>query len=205
MNKESARQCIAMTQKNVRCKRQTLDASQKCYQHQTTTKIKTLFSKKSNLLAKHLKRGPDKKDVSGFVYLYFLEKDNVANLYKLGKTQRGLQDRLKEWSKKHLPLKLKFVSAFYFGNVKFAERAFHLYFDSLRVYRYREANQKEYINVWKETGTILNTKESSKYSPPHGTTKHTEWFCGQLEVLKSGFHFLIPLIYEIEEATLQKA
>lgn len=115
------------------------------------------------ILAK-IKRGPTLKDVEGFIYVYYLANDKTNTFYKIGRTARTVEERLKEWPgarfKWSKPVK----------HNEMAENLVHKLLGSIRVYRYKQEDGT-YVTVSKETGFVIDGKGKQQ-----GIKKEVEWF-----------------------------
>lgn len=129
-------------------------------------------------LRRKLKAGPRTTTAkSGSIYVYCLDGDEHANLYKVGMTSSGVDKRLQAWARKHKGKVLRKVAEYVvLSDVAWVERVIHLYLDYCRVYRYPG------FSVWAATGEPLvgeNAAPSPPPPPPHSllaVEKMIEWF-----------------------------
>jgi len=122
-----------------------------------------------NKIMSKFKKGPSKTDGEGYIYVYKLDESD--KYYKIGRTSRTVDKRLKEWKGSILQVcwKVKYQ--------KMAEAVLHAYLDHVRVYRYKLDDNK-ICTVWKSSGEPV-TKEDVKLKNEHkleARTKMIEWF-----------------------------
>ena len=119
-------------------------------------------------------RGPSKSDGPGFIYIYMLDND-PDHFYKIGRTTRTVEKRLKEWKGSRL------VRSFPVKHNKHAERLIHLHLDAKRIYRYK--TPEGYCNIWKSNGDPVLTRDAElkeKYKLS-ASGKEIEWFICYLD------------------------
>lgn len=162
--------CQGITQKGNKCKKKE---EPYCFLHKPVQPIKGLIIESTNVqkkLERRLKRGPSKSDGPGHIYVYYLSDDNDYYYYKIGRTERSVEERLKEWKgaicKKYWKVQ----------HQKFAERLIHIVLDDCRVYRY--ILQDDICSIWKTDGEPVTErdallKECNKLS---ACNKMIEWF-----------------------------
>jgi hypothetical protein len=135
--------------------------------------------KRADKVAAHLKKNPTKADKPGFIYVYSIKADKRvkgAKYYKIGKTTRNVEERLKEHEKRS-DIILEY--AFWTKHCGYTERLLHLIFDKQRIYRYRlPEGERKLCSIWKHNRTPVTSADSalkSKYGFK-GAKKHIEWF-----------------------------
>lgn len=152
-----------------------------------------------NKLKTIMKKGPSKKDGKGIIYVYFLISDAKDSYYKIGRTSRSEDERLKEWGK---DVKLKGSWDVKYHHI--IERIIHVYLDDVRVYRYlvNQKNDEEgekYCSVWKTDGVPIETKDKllKEKHKLEGIKKNIEWF-------KIPWKILEPILIEIVKLDFEK-
>lgn len=139
-------------------------------------KIRTHLNK-SNSFSK-------KDSQSGFIYIFCLAHERKLNYYKIGYTERTVEERLEEWGEKHSALEL--CACFRVNsNAHQKESLIHLYLAYCRMYRY--PNERGFHSVYKLSGEIIqdgqeNTDEKERLVAKN---KEIEWFCAPLEEILS--------------------
>jgi hypothetical protein len=120
----------------------------------------------------------------GHIYIYFLPRERALNYWKIGRTQRSVEQRMKEWSSKY---KLE-VYAIYKAerDVVQAESLIHLYLTYCRMYRYPSA--RGYQSVYKLNPSEV-IQDGQQCDPESGErvvakNKEIEWFCEDVEVVR---------------------
>lgn len=149
--------------------------------------ILELTTKVQKKIHKHLKKTPSKSDGKGHIYCYYLTSDTEDCFYKIGRTNRTVDVRLKEWGE---GVKLK--CSWEVKHEKWMEKLIHTYLDSIRVYRYQIDDTEEYCNVWKTDMKCISKhdedlKENHKLE---GRKKNIEWF-------KMPWKILEPILLEL--------
>lgn len=61
--------------------------------------VSKLALKIQKRLLKYMKQGPSKSDGPGYIYIYYLAHDPEDTYYKIGRTKRSVEKRMKEWNK----------------------------------------------------------------------------------------------------------
>jgi hypothetical protein len=167
--------CRGSTQSGKKCKRKTEPF---CYQHlpaslkpelpfDTTNCTKKIIKKIEKCLAKP----PSESDGPGYIYAYTIDAD-PPHFYKIGRTARTPEKRVKEWGKG-----AKLRAWWKVDHQKKTERLIHLYLDYVRVYRYQLDNGK-ICSIWKDDGEPVTDKDE-KLKRKHkltARTKQIEWF-----------------------------
>lgn len=128
-----------------------------------------------NKIMTKIRKGPSKSDGYGHIYIYYLSADPKDFYYKIGRTSRDVDTRLKEWKDS------KLRKSYRVANQKHAERLIHLYLDEYRVYRYKQ-DDGTYCTVWKENG--LHVTDKDKTGKKEGRSKEVEWFRCKWETVK---------------------
>lgn len=141
-----------------------------CHQHQPVDIALPLplnHLSQDKKIIKKIQSGPSKSDGPGFIYVYYVKQDVSNFYYKIGRTKRAVNERLKEW--KDAQLKQSYAVE----HEKHAEYLIHKYLDGCRVYRYRQ-DDDTYRSVWKATGEPVTT--SDEQGKRIGIRKEVEWF-----------------------------
>lgn len=184
--------CQGITKKGTKCK---LPKEPYCHLHEPmkldfplpTFDLTSKIQKKIQTL---LEKGPTKRDGKGFIYVYYLITDNKDCFYKIGRTSRTVDKRLKEWGKN-----VKLKRSWKVDNEKWTEKMIHAYLDAVRVYRYQIDDTNEYCNVWKSDRKCI-TKKDEKLKEKHkleGRKKNIEWFKMPWKILKPILKELVKL------------
>jgi hypothetical protein len=149
-----------------------------------------LTPKVQKKIASLMKKGPSKSDGKGHIYCYFLTSDTEDCFYKIGRTSRTVDERLKEWGKN-----VKLKRSWEVKHEKWMEKLIHTYLDSVRVYRYQIDNGEEYCNVWKTDGKCVSVadEELKQKHKLEGIKKNIEWFKTPWKILKPILLALIKL------------
>lgn len=133
--------------------------------------------------AKYVDKGPSlKTDGEGYIYVYYLNTDPHDTFYKIGRTHRPVDKRLREWKGAKLKMSCKVQYQ------KYSERLIHTLLDHVRVYRYLDPDTKEYYTIWKNTGKPVDPHQQETKLAAH--KKHIEWFKGSWKQL------LKPLVFQ---------
>lgn len=130
-------------------------------------------------LTKYLKQGPTKTDGIGYIYVYYLPNDPKDTYYKIGRTEKEVEKRLKQWGKDVICKVWWKVKC-----QKFAEKMIHRYLDNYRCYRY--LTDDGYCTIWKSSGKPV-TKKDEELKEKHkleARKKHIEWFNISWEILE---------------------
>ena len=141
-------------------------------------KIRTHLNNSSNF------RAPKSNPHSGFIYVFYLKREKGLHYYKIGYTERPVEERLEEWSDKH-DLEL-YASYHVTCNVHKFESLIHLYLAYCRMYRYPN-DRGGFHSVFKLSGKIIrdgqeNEKEDERLVAKN---KEIEWFCAPIaEILE---------------------
>jgi len=118
-------------------------------------------------------KSPSKSDGPGYIYVYTLDSD-PPSYYKIGRTARTPEKRIKEWGK---GARLK--ASYKVKYQKKAERLIHLYLDYVRVYRYQlDDDIGKICSIWKDDGEPVTDKDA-KLKKKHklvARVKQIEWF-----------------------------
>lgn len=61
--------------------------------------VSKLALKIQKRILKYMKQGPSKSDGPGYIYVYYLAHDPEDTYYKIGRTKRNVEKRMKEWNK----------------------------------------------------------------------------------------------------------
>lgn len=166
--------CQGTTTAGKQCKRKT---EPYCHQHQTAPVVQvpfpidTLSKKVQNKIKKRVTKPPSESDGPGYIYVYTLDSD-PPSYYKIGRTKRTPEKRVKEWGKG-----AKLRAWFKVPYQKKAEALIHLYLDHVRIYRYQLDNGKV-CSVWKDDGEPVTNKDEKlkKNNKLSARTKQIEWF-----------------------------
>lgn len=163
--------CQGRTIKKEKCKNKTEPF---CHLHEPKEFVHPisvihLTTSTKNKIKRRLQKPVSKTDGPGFIYVYTLPED--GQYFKIGRTERSVEQRIKEW--KGAILKKNYPVAYQ----KKTERLIHLYLDHCRVYRYQIAKGK-ICTIWKSNGEPVTDydatlKEKHKLSV---LTKQVEWF-----------------------------
>ena len=124
-----------------------------------------------------LKKGPSKTDGEGHIYVYKFDDKDLY--YKIGRTSRSVDKRLKEWKGAILQVSWKVRYQ------KLAESIIHAYLDHVRVYRY-DLGKGELCTIWKSNGEPVTEHDKqlkAKYKL-EARKKHIEWFKMPWKVLE---------------------
>lgn len=165
--------CQGKTAKGKQCKRK---GEPFCYQHGPKTadpvppiSLVDCSAKGKSKILRRLHKGPRKSDGPGYIYVYTLPNDG-SKYYKVGRTRRDVDVRLKEWKGAQLkaawPVKTQMM----------AETLIHGYLDHIRCYRYAQ-DDGTFSTVWKDTGEPVTKADAS--GKRKGIAKQVEWFRGK--------------------------
>ena len=185
--------CQGTTKSGTKCK---LPKEPYCHLHQPVKVMDfplptlDLTSKIQKKIQTLMKKGPTKQDGKGHIYVYFLTSDTKDCFYKIGRTSRSVDKRLKEWGKN-----VKLKCSWEVKHEKWMEKMIHTYLDSVRVYRYQIDDTEEYCNVWKSDRKCLG-KADEELKQKHkleGRKKNIEWFKLPWDILKPILLKLIKL------------
>lgn len=164
--------------------------------------VSHLTNKIRNRIAKYMKDGPTKKDGPGHIYVYYCPQDNPEDTYyKIGRTERSVDARLKEWKKKDGAVLKK---SWKVSHQKFIEKLIHAYLDAVRVYRYSVSHtittggngvNNVYCTIWKSTGEPVDLMDAhlKATNKLEARTKHIEWFKSTWKELKGTLKTLVKL------------
>lgn len=141
-------------------------------------------------------RGPKVSDGGGSIYIYSLKGESKLNYFKIGKTERNADDRLKEWAYEHkreiLCEKVYKVSK----NVGFMEKLIHFYLAYCNMHR--TPSKRGFHSVYSLDGTIIKDGQEHEDDEDRmvAKSKHIEWFHMKLEDVKQLVH-TICVAYDI--------
>ena len=140
-----------------------------------------------------LTRGPSAKDEasSGTIYVYFLDHEAGLNLYKIGRTERPVDDRLEEWATEHNEMVTKQAAYEVVRNLDYIERVIHLYLKWANVYRYVQEDGTLY-SEFSMSGDPVFEKHKDKHL--NATRKFIEWFQVPWPVIESLLRTLVPTL-----------
>jgi Meiotically up-regulated gene 113 len=192
--------CAATTAKKTQCSRNgsvKRGASYYCAQHAGTSSVKEekeepwdrLGLVRPNVDAlgtRALRRLRTKLSApssggKGFIYVYYFESERALNYYKVGMTERTVEERIKEWARECGANHVIVLARAYRveRNHKLIERIVHLYLDHVRMYRYPNESYTAYKSVWARSGATIEDGASLKGSTKHdfvARRKQIEWF-----------------------------
>lgn len=142
-----------------------------------------------------LKKGPKASDGSGWIYIYCLqhEEEQKLNYYKVGRTNRRVTHRMKEWDdlhKQHGGANHKVILKDQYQvthGIDFCERLIHLYLSYCNIHRY-PTEKGTYHSVWAmEPRKALNDGQGMKEEGERlvAKNKHIEWFCKDLHEIQA--------------------
>lgn len=178
--------CQGKTQKGEKCKKPT---EPYCHLHEPKefefpVPVDHLPAKTQAKIKRRLQKPPSQSDGPGYIYIYTLPEDGPY--YKVGRTERLVEHRIKEWKGAQLK------KAYAVDYQKKMERLIHLYLDPSRVYRYQVAKGKV-CTVWKSNGDPV-TKYDAKLKEENkleALSKQVEWFTGSFETIDTTMLMLI--------------
>lgn len=130
-----------------------------------------------------LKRGPKKTDTCGWIYIYSLSTENGLNYYKIGRTNRRVTTRMKEWADVHgksTSIVLHDQYQITTCTVDFCERLIHKYLAYCNMYRYK--HEKGYHSTWAVNGKVLQDGQQCEERLV-AKNKNVEWFCADLQAI----------------------
>lgn len=135
-----------------------------------------------------LEKGVKPNDTkAGFIYIYYFEHERGFNLWKVGKTNKTVDERLKKWkSDHHKDNKICLHKSYALpnGGTDLVERTIHDYFKHWNVHRYPQ-DDGSFYNVYSMTGEPFSaTKGEPERDYSNKTHKHVEWFHGNVEEIK---------------------
>jgi hypothetical protein len=139
---------------------------------------------KSQKAIRKLERGPSKTDGPGHIYVYYVDVDEPDTYYKIGRTAKGVSERLKQWKQSVLK------KSYFVKNQKLAESLIHLELDAIRVYRYKL--EDSYYTVWKNTNLPVDGKKPSEKLV--ATKKHIEWFKSDWQSIRTTIGDIVNLV-----------
>jgi hypothetical protein len=128
----------------------------------------------------HLNKSPPSKDQpGGFIYVFYLPHERDLHYYKIGYTERPVEERLEEWGEKH-KLELA-VSYGVKANVHKTESLIHLYLAYCRLYR--TPNAHGFHSVYKVSGKVIQDGQQNRKDDERlvAKSKEIEWFCAPLK------------------------
>ena len=142
-------------------------------------KIRTLLNKK-----------PAKNDGAGYIYVYCLRHERDLHYYKIGRTSRAVEVRIKEWAADTPGIELVKCYHVSVGHCRL-ESLVHAYLHYCRIYRtpYGERPKKMH-SVWaSDQSTVIDDGQQldEKQAQAHtlvARSKQVEWFCEELRVIK---------------------
>lgn len=201
--------CTAYTRQGTRCTRTRTKGSLCTQHHKSKTVVNVCTVRepwtalqlpepaKSNgtqslqKLRSHLTRGPSKSagKTRGSIYVYYLDHEIGTHMYKIGCTERSVDERMDEWAAEH-GAELT-VQRFYEVrcNLTYIERAIHLYLHYCRIYRYMDKHGS--YDEYAATGEPV---KGTKPDKPDVRKKHKEWFIIPWIVLEPLLARLIPTL-----------
>ena len=168
--------CQGKTKNNKPCKRKT---EPYCYQDSPEPEpvpplpLDDCSKKGKAKVLRRLRKGPRKSDGPGHIYVYTLPND--PKYYKIGRTKREVDVRLKEWKGAQLK------ASWPVKNNMMAESLIHGYLDHVRCYRYAQ-DDGSLCTVWKSTGDPVTKKDAQ--GTRKGIAKQVEWFRGSYKAFE---------------------
>lgn len=134
-------------------------------------------------IRRRIKAGPSPKDTApGCIYIYYLEEEADLNYWKIGRTSRTADERLKEWAAEHKKAKIKLAKQYKVqGHANFIETLIHLYLHYARMYRTPYGDDGHFHSVWASTGEIIQDGQETTTERVVAMRKHIEWFCMPFE------------------------
>lgn len=155
--------------------------------YQFPVSVEGLSRRIQNKIQTRLEKPPSKSDGPGYLYVYTLETDSHDSYYKIGRTARTPEKRLKEWKGGILK------KAYAVNHQKKAERLVHLYLDYARVYRYETPDG--YCSIWKDNGEPVGKRDArrKKAHTLEARKKHIEWFRETWRQIKPVIEALVAL------------
>jgi hypothetical protein len=137
-----------------------------------------------------LKRGPRKNDGAGWIYIYCLqhEQNQKLNYYKIGRTNRRVTHRMKEWDDIHKDQgKVKLIDSHHVEHgIDFCERLIHKYLAYCNMHRY--PHNKGFHSVWAlDPNEVIDDGQQRKEGEerPIAKNKHVEWFCEDITDIRA--------------------
>ena len=135
-----------------------------------------------------LKAGPDKTDRKGFIYIYHLAQERHLDYWKIGRTEKSVDERMDQWQAEHNGHRVVLSRKYEVKYNKFAEALIHLYLAYCRMHRY--PFEKGFHSVWAldpdeviEDGQEIPKADRGKHKIV-AMHKHIEWFkCKRDEML----------------------
>jgi len=128
-----------------------------------------------------LKKGIKPTDGEGFIYIYYLEKEKGEDKWKIGRTNRNVDERMAEWTEEHKQKVVLHKSYKVAKGVDLTERLIHLYLKCYNIHRYPNTDGT-FCDKYSLSGEIV---PGSKIKQPEAITKkHIEWFFCEIQKIK---------------------
>jgi len=138
----------------------------------------------------HLNKTQQPNEPGGFIYIFYVPTDSGPDYWKIGYTERPVEERLSEWSKIH-KLKL-YVSYSIKKGVHQIESLIHLYLAYCRVYRY--PSKRGYHSVYKLSKKVIKDGQEHEEDDEErlvAKNKEIEWFCAPIDEI---LHYVEPIV-----------
>ncbi len=187
--------CIAYTTKGNQCTKNAKANSVHCQQHsgkQTEPWKEHRLPAPNKRSPAHkirtlLNRGPKKGDGKGIIYIYYL-KSETWSYWKIGRTSRTVEQRMKEWSDFHGETVVLHCYYTVEKNQKFVERLIHLYLSYCRLGRIPYTDDqgvRKMHTTLVDTAAVLHDGQQASDPRKMLVAKHklTEWFCEDISVI----------------------
>jgi len=192
--------CEAIKQDGEQCTRYPKDGKPLCSQHRNMTNTKVTVVKTPDpwtllklpepderngkryiqKIRTHLKKPKtEKPQKGGYIYIYFLPREKKLQYWKIGYTERTVEERMREWSAKYT---LEVYTTFKVENdVQYIEALIHLYLTYCRIYRY--PNKHGYQSVYKlKPSCVIKDGQENREDDERlvAKNKEIEWFCAPI-------------------------
>lgn len=127
---------------------------------------------------KMLSEAPGKKR-EGHIYIYFLPREKTLRYWKIGLTERTVEERMQEWSAKYT---LEVYTTFRVAtDVYYVESLIHLYLTYCRIYRYPSKRGFQSVYKLKPSVVIQDGQQAEQGERVVAKNKQIEWFCEDIE------------------------
>jgi hypothetical protein len=199
--KGSPQRCGATTARGRPCSRQAVDGTL-CTQHAKMSGVATHVvinpwdglllpapasgngARANARLRRRLIKGPRPNDPAGFIYVYYYAHEREAGFWKVGKTERTVEERLGEWKRSQGGdvSQLQLQEAFPVRrNVYYIERVIQMYLRYCNVHRY--PIDGGFRSVWALDGQPVDNDAVVDNGAPPAVSKQVEWFHVPLDEL----------------------
>jgi len=129
----------------------------------------------------------------GYIYIFFLPREKKLSYWKIGYTERTVEERIREWSTKY-PLEV--YKTFKIENgVQYYESLIHLYLTYCRIYRYPHENGYQSVYKLNPSAVIQDGQQIKDDERLVAKNKEIEWFCAPIRDILG---VIEPIVKKIE-------